>query len=325
METSYIYSVSRVKALAKELLSDSDVDRLLTTSRGEEFVKAVKETYLVKFLEGEKNEDIFKALDKSLFESKYLISSIAPQTSKFDWLWIRYDLHNLRIFVKAKKVGLSEETFKNSWSRLSKYEPETLLEHVNNNTLNRLEPELVDIYEEAIKTAEEKGLAEADFVIDRNYFRLAKRMITATKDLTLDKILRLQIDVYNLKTRLRTLQINQSSDDWFVEGGNIGLAQIETKDQVVSMIGQFGNETKYREAFDVYNQVGHLTLIELALDEYFTDAVADLSHDIFSPASLVFYFWQCQNSAKRLQTILVGKENGQDNEFILKHLTKAYV
>ncbi len=326
MKTSYIYSSSRVKALQQELLSESDVERLVEAKRGEELIKVLKETYLAKYLMTEDVAGVMKATEQSLIEAKDTITKIAPEPKLFDFLWVFYDLHNLKVQLKAAYAGFPAEKTTSLMSGLGKYSPETLMEHIANDTLNRLESQFKNIYEEAKKAMEEKGLADAEVIIDKEYFKLAKSLVGETRDLSIDTILRLQIDLYNLKTRLRTIQVpRQGNDDWFVEGGNFRFEDIESKEQALANLQKFGGEARWREAIDLFNNEGHSTLIDVKADDYLLETIHVMSYDVFSPASLIAYFVSTQNTAKIIKTILVGKENGQSEDLIRQQLRTVYV
>jgi vacuolar-type H+-ATPase subunit C/Vma6 len=326
MKTSYIYSSSRVKALEKELLSESDVERLLESAQGEKLTQALKETYLSQYMVGESTEDIFNALEKSVTEAKHLISRIVPEPKIFDFLWVRYDLHNLRVSLKAKKANLSVEEITPYLSEFGKYSPETIFEHITAGTLNRLEVEFATVYEQAEKAMSEQGVAEADLLIDLGYFELTKRLAQEVRDTSISNIVKLQIDLHNLKTRLRTLVVERfDSKTWFVSGGNLRLADIETKEQVFTALLDYGGEQHWRESIDLYTKEGHSTLIDVRADDHMLATVRNMSNDIFSPASLIAYFLNCQNSAKIIQTIIVGKEGGQSDAFIRTQLRTLYV
>jgi len=326
MKTSYIYSSSRVKALEKELLSESDIERLMEVDRGEKFIQALKETYLATYLVGEETNDVFEALEKSIVESKQLICRIAPEVKLFDFLWVRYDIHNLRVILKAKKADLLQDEIMPFLSKSGKYAPETILEHVNAGTLNRLESEFQTIYEQAGKVIVEQGIVEADLLFDAGYFELVKRLVSDTRDLSLATIMRLQIDLYNIKTRLRTLVVERTKDNsWFVSGGNLRLQDIELKEQALASLINYGGEQHWREAIELYSNEGHSTLIDVRSDDHLLATVRNISNDIFSPASLVAYFLNTQNSAKIIQTIIVGKESGQSEALIRTQLRTLYV
>ncbi|MCB9810806.1 MAG: V-type ATPase subunit [Candidatus Nomurabacteria bacterium] len=326
MKTSYIYSSSRVKALEKELLNESDVERLLEASRGVELIKFLKETYINQYLESDDIDGVLKATEKSLVEAKELITKITPEPKLLDFLWVYYDLQNLRVQLKSKQANLESEQMMAYLSRLGKYSPETLLEHIAAGTLNRLEPEFKTIYDNASKALEEKGVAAADLVIEAGYFDLAKRMVGDARDLSIGTILRLQIDLYNLKTRLRTLLVPRQGDDsWFVTGGNLRYEDIELKEQALAVLVNYGGESKWREAIELYSSEGHSTLIDARSDDYLLETVRTMSYDVFSPASLIAYFLQVQNTAKIIKTVVVGKESGQTRDFIRKQLRTIYV
>ena len=50
MQTSYIYSASRLNTLANFLLSKTDIERLMVASPGVELQSALKETYLAPYI-----------------------------------------------------------------------------------------------------------------------------------------------------------------------------------------------------------------------------------------------------------------------------------
>ena len=102
MQTSYIYSVSRVNTLREYLLTKTDIERLLVAAPGDELHTALKETYLAPYLTRLDDEDMAKAIELTLIDAKRLVHQIAPHGDMFRVLWVHYDIHNLRVFAKAK-------------------------------------------------------------------------------------------------------------------------------------------------------------------------------------------------------------------------------
>ena len=101
MQTSYIYSVSRVNALSQSLLSKTDIERLLVAEPGDDIQSALKETYLAPYIVQAPNEDMSVAIEQTLIEAKRIVHQIAPKGNMFRVLWIQYYIHNLRVFAKA--------------------------------------------------------------------------------------------------------------------------------------------------------------------------------------------------------------------------------
>jgi vacuolar-type H+-ATPase subunit C/Vma6 len=100
MQTSYIYSTSRVNTVSEELLTKADIDRLLVATPGADFTEALKETYLAHHLIQNGN-DIRIALDESLHDAKKLLVQIVPKKDLLRAIWLQYDIHNLRVLAKA--------------------------------------------------------------------------------------------------------------------------------------------------------------------------------------------------------------------------------
>ena len=107
MQTSYIYSVSRVNTLAQYLLTKTDIERLLVAQPGEDLQSALKETYLAPYVLRAKDGDVAEAIELTLIDAKKLVHHIAPNGDMFRVLWARYDIHNLRVFAKAKAKNLT--------------------------------------------------------------------------------------------------------------------------------------------------------------------------------------------------------------------------
>lgn len=326
METSYIYSSSRIKVVEQELLNEADIEHLLTSSRGADLMRVLRETYLAPYITNDESGNVFNALEQSIFETKKLLAEIAPEPTLLEFLWVRYDFQNLRVFLRMKKASLTMEEVSPFLSRMGKYTPESLFEYIQSNTLDRLEPEFKKTFEQAIKAMEEKGLATADQIIDAGYFALAKRLAEETKNQTIEKVITLQIDLHNLKTRLRTLQVERVNDNsWFIVGGSFGLSEIENKEQALAKLKTFGGEIFWKEAIDEYLSDRHSTLLDVRADDYVLKIVKEMDTDVFSLATLLAYFIKSQNMALVIQTIITGKESGQSEAIIRKRLRNIYV
>lgn len=326
MGTSYIYSSSRVKTLEKELLSQTDIEHLLTVPSGEDLVSALKKTYLATYITGSEVADVFKSLEDNLVETKRLLSGISPEPTLLDFLWVRYDVHNLRVFLRAKKKNLSFEEINPYLSKMGKYDPEILHKHLEGGTLEHLELEFKAIYDRASRTIDEKGIAAADMEFDKGYFEFAKSLAERSEDITVKSLIGLQIDLHNIKTRLRTLTVERTSDNsWFIPGGTFDFSDIETKELVLAKLNNYGGEKHWKEAVDIYINEKHSTLIDIKADDYVLMFLKDLNEDVFSLASLLAYFIKCQNTALTVQTIIVGKDSNQSEELIRKQLRTIHV
>ncbi len=326
MSASYIYSASRVRALEKEFITEADIDRLLTTNNENEVIKVLRDTYLANFITGTTTTEIFKAIEKSKLEAKNVLEKISPELNSLDFLWLRFDLHNLRLILRAKKADLNLEEIKPYLSYLGKYDPEILIQHINAGTLERLDLDFKIAYEKALRLINEQGISEADVEIDKSYFSIALKLAEKTNDPVIMAVVKLQIDLFNLKTRLRTLSLDRVADEvWFVKGGSFDFSAIDSKEKTLAKLITFGGEKFWREAIESYEKKGHSTLIDVNLDDYLLLAVKKMDEDVFSIATLILYFLKYQNMSAVVQAILVGKESGQADTAIRTQLRNIYV
>lgn len=326
MSTTYIYSSSRVKALEKSLLNESDVERLLSAASVTELLKVLKGSYLANFIKGDKVDDVLKALEEGKFEVKTLLDRIAPEPALIDYFWFRFDMHNLRIAMRAKKTGSNLEEVLPFLSKLGKYNAVSLFESAITGGLDRFDHDLKTIFDLAIKTFDEKGVVEADIEIDKGYFTLTKNLVERYEHKVLAEILRLQIDLYNLKTSLRTQTLKITNEEiWFVKGGSFSFEEIDTKEKSLTKLSDFGGEKLWKDAISEYVETGHFTLINVKVDDYFLSAVKNMDSDVFSVVTLISYLLKQQNMSLNIQTIMAGKESGQSEEVIRKQLRNIYV
>ena len=326
MQTSYIYSASKANALGEELLSKTEIDRLLVAEPGEDLQSALKESYLASYVVQVPDEDIAVAIEETLKHAKRLIHRIAPQGDMFRVLWVQYDIHNLRVFAKATAAGMSFEDCKPHLSERGIYPPNYLYEHVENSTLNNLQISWQEPYNEALQVAQSGDLSTVDGIFDQLYFDTSKRIVTASGNSFMHICLQTIIDLYNLKSRLRHLKNESVSfEPKFVDGGTFSATAIENLEATLAMFERFGGASYWSEALEQYRETGNFSQIDARTDDYLLTVARQGSYDMFSSASLVFYYLKCRQAATNIRTIVVGKNSGLEADDIRSNLRLAYV
>jgi len=327
MQTSYIYSVSKANALSESLLNRTDIERLLVAQPGEDLQSALKETaYLAPYIVQVPDENVALAIEKNLIHAKKLIYRVAPQGEIFRIMWMQYDIHNLRVITKAMTGNHSFADYKSLFSERGIYTPSYLLEHAENGTLNRLQLGWQDSYDEALEIASTGDISSLDGVFDSLYFTTSKRLVEKANDPFMRTYLQTLIDLYNLKSRLRHLQ-NRTVQftPTFVDGGTFAQNVIETIDQTIAKLYQFGDEAYWETAVQQFQTTGNFTHLDSKSADYLLMTARNGSYDMFSPASLVLYYLKCRQSAANVRTIVVGKNSGLTADQIRSNLRLAYV
>mgnify|MGYP001162465579 CR=1 FL=1 len=326
MQTSFIYSTSRVNTLSQYLLTRTEIDRLLVAEPGEDLQDALKETYLAPFIAHVESGDVAEAIEQTLIDAKKLIHRITPYGDMFRVLWLQYDIHNLRVFAKAAAKGVPFDDCTPLLSERGIYESAYLFSHAEEGTLNRLQSEWQGAYDDAVRLATAGELDKVDEVLDEAFFKMAKRVAVRSRDPFIQKYFKAVIDTYNLKARLRYLA-NQDrlSPAAFVTDGSFRPEEIETREQVLSAFQKLNGENFWDSSVQYFDETGNTTRIDARVDEYLLSIAEQASVDMFTSASLVLYYLRCRQSAANIRTIVVGKNSGMSEEDIRANLRLAYV
>jgi vacuolar-type H+-ATPase subunit C/Vma6 len=326
MQTSYIYSVSRVNTLSQFLLTKADIERLLVAEPGEDLQSALKETYLAPYVTRVESGDTAEAIEETLIEAKRMIHRIAPQGDMFRVLWVQYDLHNLRVFAKAQVQKLSYEDCEPFVSKRGIYKPEDLFASAEKGELNFLQTGWQEAFDQATRLVAEGELSKVDKVFDEAYFASALIIAKKGDDAFITTYLRTFIDLYNLKSALRTVKYPQiTAGSPFVAGGTLTIDAGLAIDELQKRFGDIGGEDFWRDAIAYYLETGNSTRLDARVDEYLLTLAKQASFDMFSSGSLVLYYLQCRQAAANVRTIVVGKNSGMKEEDIRANLRMAYV
>ena len=111
-DTDYIYAGTRAKALENQLLSENQMELLLSAKSVDEVHTVLQNTFLAPYLiskDKNKKPSATVALEECVREAKSVLNSIAPEPELLFILWLRYDYHNLKAIIKGKKAGLNTE------------------------------------------------------------------------------------------------------------------------------------------------------------------------------------------------------------------------
>lgn len=327
MQTSYIYSVSRLNTLGQFLLNRTDIDRLLVATPGEDLQSALKETYLAPYIAHAPEENVTLAIEQTLIDAKRLIHRIAPESGDmFRILWVHYDIHNLRVFAKATAVGLGFDACAPFLSERGIYQPEYLYFHVDAGTLDRLQSGWNAAYQKAVQHAGNGEIDMVDGVFDALYFTTSDAILARCGDLFSRRYYARVVDLYNVKSRLRHLQNpDVSFVPAFIEGGSFGRDRYETKESVLALLSHYGGEEFWKDAIAYYEETGNTTRIDARSDDHLIMFAKEASVDVFSSASLVLYYLRCRQAAANIRTIVVGKNSGMSDTDVRANLRLAYV
>ena len=182
MQTSYIYSVSRANTLRQFLLTKSEIERLLVAKAGADLQSALKETYLAPYVTHVESGDVSEAIEETLIEAKRTVHQIAPNGHMFTFLWVQYDIHNLRVYAKARANNLSFEECAAFVSRRGVYDPKYLFTVTEKSELDFYQSGWQAAFDQAVKLVAEGKLDAIDTLFDDAYFATSQAIVEKSGD-----------------------------------------------------------------------------------------------------------------------------------------------
>jgi len=325
MNTSYVYSATRLNTLGTELLSITDIDRLLVADPGDELAGALKETYLAPYVLQVADEDVTEAIEMTLVEAKQLIERIAPAGERFSVLWVQYDIHNLRVLAKATKAGKTLDEVTAYMSHRGMYTPVELYSHVEAGTLNRLQIDWQTAYDAALRHVDAGELDKVDAVFDELLFTTIKRTAQMCGDRFLKRYVSAVIDMYNAKATLRRVRLGlDTMQPEFISGGTFAASELANT-EAVSAAFETLSPGFFTTAVESYNATGNTSELDARIDDYLVSITKSAATDVFSAASTILYYLRARQAATNIRTIVVGRNSGMDTDSIKANLRYAYV
>ncbi len=323
MDARYIFAGTLAKTREKELLSDTQLEMLLSAKTLPEFFTALQDTYLAPHITGNETADGLRhALESSITDGKKLLTQHAPQPQHLSVLWVKYDFYNLRTIIKSDQAGLNEEATLRKCFTAGLYDPAKLYTHYHDGSLSTLDTYLAQV---ANRVSGEQRASVIDHTIHVHYFTTAREMARRYKSPFICRFVTHLIDIYNVVSRLRILaRKTEIPPNVFVEGGTFSHSELEDKQQVIDAFRRIGGADVWTDALHDYQESGNFSLIEKTADEEIVSFLDRESFELFSLAPLYAYFTALKNNAQIIRAIYVGKVAGLSEQDIRFTLRKLY-
>lgn len=101
-ETEYAFAVAKIRANENNLLTEADLEGLITADRVETAEKQLSELGFADFTDLDSDE-VLKRREREAFD---LICEVAPEKKLFDFLVIKNDFHNAKAILKSMVTGI---------------------------------------------------------------------------------------------------------------------------------------------------------------------------------------------------------------------------
>ncbi len=323
--TDYIYAGTRAKALENQLLSENQMELLLSAKSVNEVHKVLQDTFLAPCLvskEKNKTPSTTVALEECVREAKRVLNSIAPEPKLLFILWLRYDYHNLKAIIKGRRAKQNNSEILQNCFNIGIFSPEELLRAYEDKKLHLLNGHFK---EAADKVDGAKQVFEIDLTANKYYFKSILAIAEGSEDQFVTDYVKLLINIYNIKAALRAHKLAEVDiKDVYVPGGQFSKKDLENKKGVINSLRHIGNEKIWSGPIKTYEQTGDVTQIEKTTSEYVFKFLQEKSADLFSPAPLFSYFMAKKNNAQTIAAIIVAKRAGIKEKTLRTILRRLY-
>ena len=313
--TDYIYAVTLVRIWEKKLAGTSAFLRLCESGTFEDVLSFAHEAGYP-----DKGDDYEAMLWEETEYTYARLREIAPDEELFDLFLIEGDYHNLKVLLREKALGLPPQDM--LLTTRSRVDAKALRRAMEEEDLSSLPPELAEAVEKGGKALfEAKNPQLADLEADRARMRDELSAALKTKNDFLIRYFRMKIDLYNLRTLFRMIEMKKDAsfaDLALAGGGTIDPAMLASLLEFESESAvDFYSKTEYAP---IVAQASSLRGIEAACETFEDDFLKKSGSINFGVEPLVAYLLKKLTEIKRFRMLFVGKRNDIQSSVLIESL-----
>ena len=267
-------------------------------------------------------EGINQALESHLAGELADIRDMLPDKGLMRLLCLQYDCHNAKVLVKSGGDAKQAEAL---YSDAGCFSPEELKAVYDGDAAGDVPDRFAEAIAEARQALSRTGNPQlSDFLLDEAYFAVLLDEAQATGRPFLESFVRNRIDKVNLRSLLRTLQMNRREDllrNALIPGGNVGLEQIAEGNLGREEIARLYEISIYGPAAEAQS----MTAFEKAADNAELDYLSGGALIPFGPEVVLEYASALENEIMSLRIILTGKRMGIGADTLRERLRETYV
>lgn len=326
-DTDYLYATARLRCLENQMLSSRELQKMIDARTMDEALKVLGDAGIGQNLTLENYE---QGLTESLKETYALVEQLAPQTGLVEIFRYRYDGHNLKALVKARRL---EGGVENILVDLGNLPPDELATQLESGSFDGLNPLIgqaaLEAQEALAKTADPQMV---DVIIDRAVLEAMAQQAAVVGNDFLINLVTAQIDIANIRAAVRLQRMGK--DVAFLrrvmaKGGNIDIDQLAAAfeqglDDILAVIATSDYGKALEPAFDALRSGGGLTLFERLCDNCIIGLLSKSKFIAFGIEPVISYLYGKESEVKAARIVLASKAAGVPARQITERLRDAY-
>ena len=320
MDTRYIYITGRVRALEARLLDKLKMERMIAATSARASLAELEETDYGLYVSQLKDVNNFEELLHNEIKRLYsFIDKWSLDKELTDLFRIRYDFHNLKVFLRNK--------FKEQPLLLEK------LPFIDLGTIGPLKigeaKKFLQIQKKATRAFEEnKNPLNIDITLDKEYYRLCIEKAEESENEFVIGLFLIEIDLISIKTFFRCRALKRDKDFFskvYIGGGSLTrelFLEFYKKEEVAFL--RKLSFTPYAQVTMGYEKEG-LRGLELSCDNFLLEYIKKAKLITAGLEVLIAYLIAKENEIKLLRSVLTGKINEIPTPLIRERLRETFI
>ena len=330
-DTRYVYTISRIRVIEQKMLSPAMLERMIEAGTPEEALKVLHDAgygfagveYGVgdyQRLLGEEQEKVYR-----------LLMETVPDISEFDFLIIKNDYHNLKVYLKAEFSN--QEVSAAHLLRPSLIPVDRLADLFRERDFAELPAPMAKAVAESMEAfSRTQDPQIIDLVLDKALYSHMLELAGRLDSEFVYSLVNAMVDLTNLKMLLRTKLIRRHwefLEPFLIAGGSFPnefyreLFRLEF-DQISTAYTDTGYSRLLAESVNSLKLSRSLAVFEKLCDNYLISMLKQTKYAIFGIEPLVTYYLAKEMEIKNARIIMVGKINGLGQHAIRERLRDTY-
>ena len=314
----YTYSVARIRAKEVSLLSESDIEQLLSAQGSEQVLALLRDKGY------DTNGDDISLIDTAEDMTRQFLCEIADEDI-LKVLHLPIDYHNLKAAIKAVYTGITPDGLMLNGGTVDN---ELIYTSIKSREYSRLEPSLAKTAEEAMTLLLRTQDGQlCDVMIDRDMLSACEEAAMETQDSFLIQYRKLCTDTANLKTALRCAITDKQISfirEALSDGGTLNVDSLgETAERGKDALYEYVLQTSFADGVEYMKKSA--AEFEKWCDDRIMALMNEAKFDSFSSAPIVAYSYAKSAEHSAVKLILSAKRNGLDENLIRERVRRLYV
>lgn len=368
--TKYGVGSGRIKVLESKLLGRSRLERLIEAKDFKEKLRILAETDYGELLEDvSTSSEVEEALAKYLAKTYQFLEEVCPpdrvsymatsrqrppagarlygrrgaRRSSYmapsgrspasllkQFFTLKYDFHNLKVFLKEKYLGLSSE---DALSKLASLDASKISKWISEGNLQQFSWPFKEPLEKTISVYEkEKDVSKIDLIFDQAYYAAIIQIATEEKNDYLLNYAKKSVDLANLKIFVRAYKKHLEKDffdEVLISGGYVEKEKFlsicqESVEKVLSLFAETSYYGIAKESLRSEKEID-LTFFDKLARNYLLEQAKKAKGIAVGPEVIIGYILAKENEVDILRTILIGTSSGLSKNRIREQVGELYV